>query len=222
MGKQEFEPESVRAADLIRDQIVQGERAPGSRLVERELAAELGVSRLPIRDALRMLVSEGVVTPRPRSWAVVREFSDSDIADLQEVRVSMELLTFRLAAQRRTAEGLADLRRIVDDELAHARQGDAAQARRAGAEFHECVIRMTGNSVVNELGRTLSTRMRWLFAQHDDLAAIGGEHEQLYQALAARDVDAVERLVLQHLETSRANATAMQRAQRADGATQEE
>ncbi|GHD00321.1 GntR family transcriptional regulator [Zhihengliuella salsuginis] len=210
--KKDFEPESTRVTDRIRNEIIDGIRPPGSKLVERDLAADLGVSRLPIRDALKTLVSEGLVTLRPRTWAVVREFSESDIADLHEVRVSLELMTFKLAAQRHTREGLRELRRIVDDELEYSRQNRGVESRRAGADFHECVIRMSGNELLNELSQTLAARMRWLLAQHADLEGMAREHDQLYAALASRDEAAVERLVLQHLETSRANAAAMKQA----------
>ncbi|KAB2362945.1 GntR family transcriptional regulator, partial [Actinomadura montaniterrae] len=118
------EPESARVARLIRDDILDGVRPPGDRLVERDLADELGVSRVPVRDALKTLVSEGLVTLRPRTWAVVREFTASDIADLREVRSALEVLTFKLAAQRHTRAGLARLRAALDAELAAARAGD--------------------------------------------------------------------------------------------------
>lgn len=74
-GSGDFEPESERVTRQLRDEIIDGVREPGSKLVERELAAELGVSRLPVREALKALVTEGLVTPRPRTWAVVREFT---------------------------------------------------------------------------------------------------------------------------------------------------
>lgn len=199
-----FEPESERVTRQLRDQIIDGARAPGSRLVERELAAELGVSRLPIREALRALVTEGLVTPRPRTWAVVREFTPTDIADLDEVRTALETLTFRLAAQRRTRAGLAKLRADLDAELSAAREGDAVRARRAAADFHETVTSLADNELLNELGGTLRSRMRWLLGQHDDLVEVAEEHEDLYGAIADRDVPRVEELVMKHLSTSRA------------------
>ena len=78
---QPFEPEADRIARIVREQIIDGERAPGDKLVERDLAAELGVSRVPVRDALKTLIAEGLVTPRPRTWAVVRTFTDADVDD---------------------------------------------------------------------------------------------------------------------------------------------
>ena len=71
--------EAIRVADRIRDDILDGFRLPGDRLVERTIAEELGVSRVPVREALKALVAEGLVTLRPRTWAIVREFSVGDI-----------------------------------------------------------------------------------------------------------------------------------------------
>ncbi|OMI85095.1 GntR family transcriptional regulator [Streptomyces sp. BBFR25] len=201
-----FTPESERVTRRLRDEIIDGVRAPGSRLVERELAESLGVSRLPVREALKTLVSEGLVTPRPRSWAVVREFTTSDIADLDEVRSGLETLGFRLAAQRHTREGLERLRATVDAELDAARANDAVRARRAAADFHETVVSLAANELLNELERVLRSRLRWLLGQHDDLLAVALEHEALYRAIAARDVDHVQELVLHHLSTSRSAA----------------
>lgn len=197
-----FEPESVRVTDHIRNEIIDGVRAPGSKLVERDLANELGVSRLPVREALKTLVAEGIVTPRPRTWAVVREFTPSDIADFNEVRSGLELMSFKLAAQRHTRQGLAELREVLDQELLSARNGDAVASRRKGAQFHEIVTRLAGNDLLIELNGILSSRMRWLLSQHDDLITMAEEHEELYQAIATRDVSKMDALVSAHLETS--------------------
>ncbi|CAL9634618.1 GntR family transcriptional regulator [Streptomyces sp. enrichment culture] len=206
-GSGEFTPESERVTRQLRDEILDGVRAPGSRLVEREVAEHLGVSRLPVRDALKALVAEGLVTPRPRSWAVVREFSPSDLADLDEVRSALETLAFRLAAQRHTRAGLEKLRADLDAELEAARAGDAVRARRAAADFHQTVTSLAGNELLGELERVLRSRMRWLLGQHDDLLGMAREHEALYHAVADRDVERVEALVREHLATSRRAVT---------------
>ncbi|MBG6084108.1 GntR family transcriptional regulator [Zhihengliuella flava] len=202
----EFKSEAARVTELLRNEIVDGVRAPGSKLVERDLAVELGVSRLPVREALQALVGEGLVTPRPRSWAIVREFTASDIADLIEVRTSLEVLTFELAAQRHHRQDLEQLRAAVDEELAAARAGAAVEARRAGVRFHEVVTRLAGNELLLEVQTQLSARMRWLLSQHHDLHGIAREHVALYEAIAARNVAGMRDLVIAHLETSRANA----------------
>lgn len=198
------ESETERVTRRLRGEILDGVRKPGDRLVERELAGALEVSRVPVREALQALVADGLVTLRPRSWAVVREFSDSDIADLNEVRAAFEPLTFRLAAERRTREGLARLRATLDQQLAAARTGDAVLARRKAADFHEIVTELASNELLIEIERPLRSRMRWLLAQHDDLLAVAGQHQQLYAAIANRDVPEAERLATDHLAESQA------------------
>lgn len=197
-----FESESERVTRRLRDEIIDGLRPPGSRLVERDLAAELGVSRVPVRDALRALVTEGLVTPRPRTWAVVRTFTTADVEDLHEIRSAIEVMAFRLAARRWTPEGLARLRSDLDRQLAAARVGDAVAARRAAADFHETVTFLAGNTLLSEIEHLLHSRMRWLMGQHDDLTAVAAEHEALYDAIAARDVERVEALAEAHVDIS--------------------
>jgi DNA-binding GntR family transcriptional regulator len=197
-----FESESERVTRRLRDEILDGLRAPGERLVERELAESLGVSRVPVRDALKVLVGEGLVTLRPRSWAVVREFTDSDIADLTEVRAAFEPLAFRLAAERRTREGLGRLKEALDRQLEAARAKDAVRARRAAADFHEIVTELASNELLVDIERPLRSRIRWLLAQHDDLMTVATQHEGLYRAIANRDAAGVERLVEEHLAES--------------------
>lgn len=154
-----FEPESVRVVERIRDDILDGVRVAGSRLVERDLAEELGVSRVPVRDALRQLAAEGLVTSRPRTWAVVREFTDGDIADLQEVRGAMEPLAFRLAAERADAGGIARLRSVLGGEVSAARAGEAVRARRFAADGEEGLFGADG------LGQTASAMSCWAFSR---------------------------------------------------------
>ena len=198
------ESETERVTRLLRGEILDGVRKPGDRLVERELAGALDVSRVPVREALKALVADGLVTLRPRSWAVVREFTDSDIADLNEVRVAFEPLTFRLAAERRTREGLDRLRQTLDQQLAAARAGNAVIARRKAADFHEIVTELASNELLVEIERPLRSRMRWLMAQHDDLIAVAGQHLELYTAIENRDVAEAERLAADHLAQSQA------------------
>ncbi|MET9799014.1 GntR family transcriptional regulator [Nocardiopsis alba] len=195
--------EAARVADHLRDEILDGVRAPGSRLVERDLAGELGVSRVPVRDALKTLVAEGLVTLRPRTWAVVREFTPSDIADLNEVREAFEVLAFRLAAQRHTRAGLARLQNALEIEQGAAERGDTTAARRAAADFHEIVTDLAGNRLLGEVEHLLRSRMRWLLVQHDDLSRVARQHARLFEAIAHRDVDLVVRLAREHLVSSR-------------------
>lgn len=215
--------EAIRVADRIRDDILDGFRLPGDRLVERVIAEELGVSRVPVREALKALVAEGLVTLRPRTWAIVRQFSVGDIADFYEVREALETLAFRLAAQRSSAQGLARLQAALQRELAAARAQDRVGARRAAADFHEVVTDLSGNRLLQEIGQLTRSRMRWMLAQHDDVDEMAQEHAALYEAIARGDVELVDELSRAHLRTSelqqRARAHGAPAGSADDGAT---
>lgn len=200
------ELESARVTRILRDDIILGRRAPGSRLVERDIAAELNVSRLPVREAIRMLVAEGVVIARPRTWAIVREFTLSDIQDFGEVREAIETLVFVFAAERHDDKGVARLRDALARELAAAQAGDAETARRSAAEFHEIAVELAGNEMLGELMRVMVTRLRWLFGQHDDFVGMADDHRRILEAVEARDVDTLRRIIPEHLAYGQAAA----------------
>ncbi len=207
-----FEPEPQRVARALRDQIVVGERAPGSKLVERDLADELGVSRVPVREALRLLVAEGLVTPRPRTWAVVRTFTDDDVDDLLDVRAALEGLAARRAAEHRDPSRLGALADALGREDDAARRGDAVAARRAAADFHEALLAAAGNTVLDEVTAVTASRARWLLGQHEDLAQMAGEHRLLLEAIRAGDVEGAARTVAAHLRTSRSAVASLRSA----------
>lgn len=200
------ELESVRVTRILRDDIVLGRRASGSRLVERDIAAELNVSRLPVREAIRTLVAEGVVVARPRTWAIVREFSRQDLQDYGEVREAMETMIFVFAAERRTPEGLARLRAAYEQELAAAEASDVEGARIAASLFHEVAAHLAANDMIGEFISVFATRLRWLFGQHDDLVETAEEHRVILEAVEAQDADALRELIPQHTANAVASA----------------
>lgn len=196
------EGETARATRVLREQIISGEREPGSRLVEREIATSLGVSRVPVREALRVLLAEGLVLSRPYSWMTVRQFSERDIEELFQVRAAFDALAFRLAAREAGEHELARLAFVLSAESTSTADAPGA-SRAASASFHELVIEISGNSLLTELWRTLSGRMRWLLGQHDQPIEMHEEHARLYAAIASHDEHTAAALALTHLETSR-------------------
>lgn len=197
------ELESVRVTRILRDDIVLGRRAPGSRLVERDIAAELSVSRLPVREAIKSLVGEGVVVARPRTWAVVREFTLRDIQDFAEVREAIETLIFVFAAERHDDAGIERIRDAYEREFEAATIGDTESARIAAGQFHEIAANIAGNEMLSELISVFLTRLQWLFGQHDDLLAMAEEHRIILEAMEARDAEALRTLIPQHLTSGR-------------------
>lgn len=200
------ELESARVVRLLRESILSGQRLPGDRMIEREIADELTVSRLPVREAIRELVREGLIVARPRSWAVVREFTEQDVSDIAEVRDNLEVLVFELAAQRHTPAGLAKVRATLDREFAAAGAGDVAHAHGAAAEFHLLMAELAENATVNEILAMMHGRLLLLFRDHDDLVAMAEDHERIYEALASRDLPTLRRRVQSHLHAGTAIA----------------
>lgn len=200
MGAENGELESVRVTRTLRDDIVLGRRLPGSRLIERDIAAEMHVSRLPVREAIRSLVSEGIVIARPRSWAMVREYTLRDVRDFAEVREAIETQVFVLATERHEDSGIEQLRGLVEREERAARAGDEDEARVLSGAFHEFMAVLAGNEMLSELVGIFATRLKWVFGQHGDVEAMAAEHRRLYEAIRARDVEVVRRLVSRHLE----------------------
>jgi DNA-binding GntR family transcriptional regulator len=207
-GAEERVLESARVAATLRDEILDGARRPGSRLVERDLAADFGVSRIPVRDALKALEGEGLVVLRPHTWAVVREFSDADLADLDEVREVLEPLAFRLAAERHGPEGLDRLRSALASELEGARTADSVGSRRSAADFHEIVTDLADNQLLRDMMQGIRSRVRWALSQHDDLAHVTEEHAELFEAVASRDGERAAALAEAHVDSSRRQRSA--------------
>jgi DNA-binding GntR family transcriptional regulator len=194
--------------DELRRRIVDGELAPGARLVERALATDLGVSRVPVREALHALTAEGFVEERPRRATVVRVLTARDVEDLFDVREALEEVLCRRVAQRLDADGRAQLSEVLtrgDDALG---RGDRSAAVRANADFHAVLLGVSRSPLLASLLEPLSGRMRWLLQQHDDPDAIHAEHREIYAALDAGDADRAGALARRHLETSRAAAAA--------------
>lgn len=179
--------ETVR--DTLRTRIFEGHYAPGTRLVERDLAAEFSVSRLPVREALRMLRQEGLISDRGARGAEVSSLSPKDVEDLFDVRQSLEVLACRLAARRATKDDLAYLRRLLDDAEAFLAKGSVMEAHRSNSEFHDAITGIADNNFLKSALEPLQGRMHWLFRHVSDLPELISEHRELYSAIASGDPD---------------------------------
>jgi DNA-binding GntR family transcriptional regulator len=193
-----------RVRDELRARIADGRVEPGQRLYEKAIAEELGVSRIPVREAIRMLESEGMVSVLPRRGGVlVRQLDREDVEDLFDVREALEVLAARRAAERADQAGLDALGRLLDTaRLAHA-AAEAAAVDAANTEFHEQVYRLGRNRLVPEMLGPLTGRLRWLFRQNVEHERVLADHERLYRALADRDADLAAAVALEHIRASR-------------------
>ncbi len=191
-------PRSEALVDAVREAILTGRYAPGTRLVEENLAAAFGVSRIPLREALRRLEAEGLVLISPNRGATVRPLSPKDVVDLYEVRIALEALALRRAAER-----FADLRESTKARHAQARAAigsrNLATLFRLDRDFHADMASASDNSqLVAALGAQWSQIMRVMhayFEAGDYPADTWHDHEAIAAAVAHGEADvAVERL----------------------------
>lgn len=188
-------------SDQIRGQILDGKLRPGARLVEDRLSIELGVSRVPVREALLGLSREGLVTLERNRGASVADVTPQTVAELVEVRALLEGLNAKLAAQRHDPEIVAELRDTLKRGNAASKNGSPEELSRLNAEFHERLTEASRNSVLADVMRSLRERTSLAFALNgrararDDwqehagiLAAVIEGDEELATLLATRHV----------------------------------
>lgn len=195
----------------IREGVIHGTYPPGSRLRERELSQDLRMSRIPIREALRQLEVEGFVATSPNRGAVVSQLTLKDVAELFDLRLSLEVLAARQAAQA-IAEGRADdtLQQVVAEAHRATVVGDADAIRQANTNFHAETIAMTGNSLLIATMAPLLGRIRWLFAltADRDPHVEYAEHTTLCDAIYSGNPDLAGALAFAHIEHGRAPSLA--------------
>jgi DNA-binding GntR family transcriptional regulator len=193
-------------SEQIRGRILDGSLKPGERLVEDRLSAELGVSRVPVREALRGLSAEGLVTLLPRRGATVVEVTAADVAELVEVRALLEGLNARLAAQRHAPEIVALLEETLARGNEAARSGTAEELARLNAEFHERLAEASRNSVLSDVMRGLRERTSIAFAINGRARAREDwrEHAGVLAAVIAGDAELAALLAARHVHNAAA------------------
>ena len=194
-------------ATRLRQRIVEGLIAPGSKLNERELAEQLNVSRTPLREAIRALAAEGLVDLLPNRGAVATQLSAQDVADTFEVIAGIEGQSGELAAQRITDTELAEIRALHYEMLAAFTRRDLSTYYRLNAQIHTRINAAARNPVLTRTWATVNARLQALrFRSNFDEAKwqrAVDEHERMVALLAARDGDGLRRLLVQHLEHKR-------------------
>ena len=196
--------EGVR--DAIRELVISGELPPGSRLVERQLASRLEVSRVPVREALRLLEREGLAEERPTGGMVVRRLSDDDLETLYEVRTALEDVLCRRLVRTLDDDGLDRLQAVVDATTAAIDAGEVATAVRENARFHELLVAESASRILESVIEPVAGRLRWMLSQHGDVRGMNAEHQAILTALRDRDAEAAIEACRIHLVSSRAES----------------
>lgn len=192
--------------DAIRDRIVTSAIPPGQRLVERSLADDLGVSRVPVREALRQLVGDGFVAERPTGGMVARQYSDAEIDELVAVNAALESIVVRRWVDAAADVALGHLDDALDAAASALAEGDQDGIVRANADFHAALTQHAPHGIARELLASIGPRLRWLQRQHADGEAMHADHVELVAALRDRDADAAVALIGRHAVASRAAA----------------
>ncbi len=193
-------------SEKIRSQILDGKLRPGERLVEDKLSAELGVSRVPVREALRELSAEGLVRIERHRGASVTEVTPQMVAELVEVRALLEGLNARLAAQHHDPEIVRLLGEVLKRGNAAADSGSPEQLARLNAEFHERLAQASRNSVLSDVMRGLRERTSLAFALNGRSRAREDwqEHAGILAAVIAGDGDLAALLATRHVHNAAA------------------
>ena len=187
----EFLPLRDVVFNTLRQAILTGELKPGERLMEIHLANKLGVSRTPIREAIRKLELEGLVTMIPRRGAEVAQITEKSMNDVLEVRRAVDALCVELACERISDEELERLRVACDEFAEQVKTKDVKKIAQADVALHNIIVEATGNQRLISLVNTLSEQMyRYRFeyikdfSQHESLIE---EHRVIYESIVKKD-----------------------------------
>lgn len=181
-----------RASDVLRAAIVDGRLRPGDRLKEVEIAEQLGISRAPVREALRQLEHEGLVASLPYRATEVLGISQEEVTEvLVPIRLTLESFAFRKALPLLSQQDFETLEGLVARMRDAGSRGDLDELAEADVRFHELVIERSAQPHCLQVWRTIEPRVRAYFRRdapaHSRVDEIADEHEELLQALAAGD-----------------------------------
>ena len=194
----------------LRRRIIECDYAPGHRLTEERLADDFGVSRNPVREAIRVLEREGFLTALPRRGAVVATISAQDVENIFDIRLSLEVLAAQLAAQRVRVAGADGLDRLVAEA---AGASTVAELSALNTAFHAEICRLSGNALLARMTDSLHDRLEWIYRQSAKRRAPDSwaEHEALAAAIRAGDVEAAAHAAHNHVLAARQSALALPR-----------
>lgn len=189
--------------NTLRQAIITGEFAPGERLMEISLANRLGVSRTPVREAIRKLELEGLVIMIPRKGAQVARITEKNLRDVLEVRTVLEEFATVLACERIDEAGIRDLRQALDEFVTAVESGDILAIANKDEHFHDIIFHATNNDrliyIINNL-REQFYRYRMEYVKDiRQRSLLVEEHRELLNAITNRDSARAKELMRTHL-----------------------
>ena len=214
------EHKSISIADQIFEQleydILSGKYARGETLSELRLSSELGVSRTPVREAIRRLEQENILEESGRGMVVVG-ITHEDLLDMYEIRMVVESMAAKRASQRITEAELREMRNVIDLQWFYAEKDNSdssSQIRNLDSQFHDMIYRCCGSKVYYNTLHTLHkkiTKFRMVsVSKHDRAMSSIEEHEDIYRALLARDGEAAYAAAVRHMSNARDSMAGME------------
>lgn len=205
-----MEHKTVSLADQIFEQleheILTGVYSRGEIFTEISLSEKLGVSRTPIREAMRRLEQERILEITSRGASVIG-ISENDIRDMYEIRIRTEGLAARMAAENITEQGKKELSDIVELQEFYTEKGDADNIKNMDSKFHEALYKLSGSTVLFDTLHPLHKKVmkyRKASVQNSSRAkSSSGEHREIYNAITAGDGDLAEALTIKHIKNAR-------------------
>ena len=199
----EYMPLRELVFTTLRQAILKGELQPGERLMEIQLAEKMGVSRTPIREAIRKLAAEGLVTMIPRKGAIVAGISEKMLKDVLRVRMTLEKMAYECAFESITDTAIEKLLSAESDFEAAVEAGDLVAIAEADEKFHFIIYDAAGNDKLLEILTNLKENMYRYRMEHAKNRAIRSEliedHRAIVKTLAERDADNGLKLVEKHI-----------------------
>lgn len=200
----EFLPLRDVVFNTLRQAILRGELKPGERLMEIQLANKLGVSRTPIREAIRKLELEGLVLMIPRRGAEVAEITEKSLRDVLEVRDALEVLCVELACDRIAKEDIQALKDAAKEFEMALQGGDVTEYAEADVKFHDIIYYATDNQKLIQLLYNLREQMyryRVEYLKRKDVHSILlEEHEHIIECIEKKDKEAARLAIRTHIE----------------------
>lgn len=189
--------------EYLRNFIVEGVLSPGTKLNERELCETLGISRTPLREAIKVLAAEGLVDIVPNRGATVTRLSEVEVREMFEVMSGLEAFSGLLACERITPEELANIKALHYTMLACHAKGDLPGYYTKNHQIHDEINRASRNNVLTDLYQSINRRLQALRFRSNFSAAKWNkaiqEHSDMIEALEARDGDRLARILRAHL-----------------------
>jgi DNA-binding GntR family transcriptional regulator len=207
-----YKPLRELVLDSLREAIINGDLKPRERLMEIQLAEELGVSRTPIREALRKLELEGFIVMVPRKGAYVSDISLKDITEVFEIRAALEGLSAALAAERITEEEIETMEKLLAEKYDAIKQNDMKRLIEVDTRFHDGIYNASRNvklwAIINNLREQIQRFRTASLSYPGRMQQSLSEHRSIVEAIESRDINLSRQVAQEHIENAESSLIA--------------